>query len=331
MGDVVRSAIIPLSQTRRCAHAEVMMDGACVPPIAMVTHNWTNLFRDLVAAILADALGEAEYDMITYMLDNEFGRLEKWVEIARVGQRSYWVCAFCVNQHAGICGENRHHSRDAVTGEEHPVCNCCVDKAFNDTEPVLVEDRRSIPCEMNKFDDMMELLSAQNSHFSQVIAVDAEFTLFSRAWCMAEVAAAHKMGMRQSLKVASLDALNEHEARLRDIRIEDMEAARPEDKDEILHKIQDCAAFNARLQVLLFEDLLPGWKRMDVAQQLDCTGQILRWQVVARSIGSLRIYNPRGVAPDNIGAQILGVGGPADPDNTQTEFTFSRYNFPIPI
>ena len=93
-------------------------------------------------------MDEAEYDMIAYMLTNELGRLIEWVDIAKVGQRSYWVCAFCVNQHAGICGGNPYHSTDAVTGEEHPVCDCGLPKAFNTTEPML-DDGRSIPCEMN--------------------------------------------------------------------------------------------------------------------------------------------------------------------------------------
>ena len=75
-----------------------------------------------------------------------------------------------MNQHAGICGGNPYHSTDAVTGEEHVVCNCDLAKAFNTTEPML-HDGRSVPCEMNKFDDMMELLSAANPSFAQVKCV----------------------------------------------------------------------------------------------------------------------------------------------------------------
>ena len=104
------------------------------------------------------------------------------------------ICAFCVNQHASICGGNPYHSTDAVTGAEHEVCDCGLAKAWNGTEPVLDEDGSSIPCEMNKFDNMMELLSAADPGFAQLIAVDASFVLFSRAWCVAEVATAHKMG-----------------------------------------------------------------------------------------------------------------------------------------
>ena len=58
----------------------------------------------------------------------------------------------------------------AVTGKEHAVCNCDLRKAFNTTEPML-HDGRSVPCEMNKFDDMMELLSAANRFFAQVTSL----------------------------------------------------------------------------------------------------------------------------------------------------------------
>ena len=40
---------------------------------------------------------------------------------------------------------------------------------------------------MNKFDDMIEYLAARDPDFGQVIAVDGDFVLFSRAWCVAEI------------------------------------------------------------------------------------------------------------------------------------------------
>jgi len=277
--DVVRHAIIPLSRDRSCAYAEIMMSGHCVQPDHMVTHNWSNLFRDLVAAILADALDEVEYGKISYMLDNTFEQLEAWVQAAKLGQRSYWVCAFCVNQHMGICGQNPHYSTDAVTGAEHPTCSCGIRKVWNDTAPTL-GDNRSIPCEMNKFDDMIEFLSASNQNFCQVIAVDAMFVLFSRAWCVAEVAAAHKMGMRQSMKMVSRWALSQHEEELKGMRIEHMEATRKDDKEEILAKIPSHAEFNQTLQALLFSDLLVVWRTMERDRRLDCAGKVIRWQRV---------------------------------------------------
>ena len=56
---------------------------------------------------------------------------------------------------------------------------------------------RSVECEMNKFDEMMAFLSYHDKSFAQVIAVDAGFELFSRAWCVSELAKAHSCGMKQ--------------------------------------------------------------------------------------------------------------------------------------
>ncbi len=73
--DVVRQAIIPLSQPHGCALATVMMHSVPTRPQKMVTHNWGNLFTDLVAAIVADSLGDAEFDLLAFMLDHHFEKL----------------------------------------------------------------------------------------------------------------------------------------------------------------------------------------------------------------------------------------------------------------
>ena len=82
--------------------ATVMMKGVYTRPHKMVTHNWSNLFRDLVAAIIADALGEDEYENISYLLTRKPSVLLTWIYARGVQLRVYWVCAFSVNQHAGI-------------------------------------------------------------------------------------------------------------------------------------------------------------------------------------------------------------------------------------
>ena len=141
-----------------------------------------------------------------------------------------------------------------------------------------------------------------------MIAVDENFVLFSRAWCVAEIAAAHKVGMKQSIKIASTDALDRNEGDLRNLRIENMEATRPEDRDEILRKIEDHDAFDARVQTLLFNDLLPAWRRLDVASQLDRVGHFVRWQAVANRRGSKGVLNPRGQeAPEILEPHVVGA------------------------
>ena len=74
--DVVRQAIIPLSSSRKCAYAVIMMDAVPTRPKKMVTHNWGNLFADLVAAIVADALGENEYEYLVELLKDDVENLE---------------------------------------------------------------------------------------------------------------------------------------------------------------------------------------------------------------------------------------------------------------
>merc|ERR1719464_701710 len=104
--DVVRGAIIPLSKDLRCAHSQVMNGNRRAPPQTMVTHSWGNLYRDLVAAILAFALQETNFEKFAIMLDEDPEELERWVKRANVGHHTFWVCAHCVNQHASICASN---------------------------------------------------------------------------------------------------------------------------------------------------------------------------------------------------------------------------------
>merc|ERR1712066_1176417 len=106
---------------------------------------------------------------------------------------------------------------------------------------------------------MMRFLASTDQEFEQVVAIDEHFTLFSRAWCVAELGAANVMGMHQRLKLHSADSLAMHEESLRSLDITRMQASRQEDKDEILRSIPDVDAFNADLQRLIFQDLLPAW------------------------------------------------------------------------
>ena len=44
-----------------------------VIPKKMVTHNWSNLFRDLVATVIADALGEHAFEFVAELLCDKHG------------------------------------------------------------------------------------------------------------------------------------------------------------------------------------------------------------------------------------------------------------------
>ena len=87
-----------------------------------------------------------------------------------------------------------------------------------------------------------------------------------------------------------------------------MQATREEDRLEILAKIPNHEDFNAHLQKLLFEDLFPAWRCLDVALQLDRMGHMLRWHDVGRRRGTWRILDPDLALPAaNPGAQIMGL------------------------
>merc|ERR1711879_882136 len=101
---------------------------------------------------------------------------------------------------------------------------------------------------MNKFDDMMRYLHNLDERFAQVVAVDKNFDLFWRAWCQAELVEAAVSELRQVIKIHSAKAFDDNCDKLENLKIEHCEASRPQDKEFILSKIEDKAAFNAQLQ-----------------------------------------------------------------------------------
>lgn len=262
--DVVRQAVIPLSRgvgadAGGCALATVWNAGRPVLPQRMVTHSWENTFLHLVASIVADGLGRDTYADVADELLDVRGVRHMRTELSAQGTlaRTYWVCAFSVNQHAGICGgfgpqppegspefcEWVAKKRDSVTGREMAVCTCREPKFFSSSP---------VECEMNKFDDMMAYLFREVPGFCQIVAVDTSFKLFTRAWCVAELAEADAKGMSQTVKIHSEGSLEAHYDELSLLDVQECRASRAEDKDFILRKVGEVGIFNARLQWLIF-------------------------------------------------------------------------------
>ena len=100
---------------------------------------------------------------------------------------------------------------------------------------------------MNKFDDMMGLLCTEVVGFGQVVAIDRNFDIFGRAWCQAEIVEAKATKMPQSLKVHSSGTIDQNRTMLQNLDVRHCHAARQEDKDEILAKIQNLDEFNVFL------------------------------------------------------------------------------------
>mmetsp|Transcript_6578 Transcript_6578/g.20151 ORF Transcript_6578/g.20151 Transcript_6578/m.20151 type:complete len:851 (+) Transcript_6578:434-2986(+) len=267
--DIVRAAIIPLSHRAgrgwALANLSERSDAGGLLPERMVTHDWRNLFLHLVAAILADALGKDEYGAIASKLCLDGGPevVRKNLEDSGAMHRRYWICAFCVNQHLGICGgfsppppadtpEFRRweaNRRDSVSGDLHTCCRCIEPKFFLDAPD---------ECEMNKFDDMMALLNHEAPDFRQLIAIDRHFDVFTRVWCVAELVQAHRAQIPQNVCLMSKKALDPDIGdlgiyiKLANLTVADCSATFSEDKDAILRKISDIPEFDAHLQAAIF-------------------------------------------------------------------------------
>ena len=207
--DVVRQAVIPLSRVGDggVSYTDyLVIEGkpSRQMPDCMVTHTWSGLFVHLVAAVVSDALELDEYHQIAAKIsEGKLGMVRQWLADKGVLQNHYWICCFCVNQHASICNgvgsapddpaartRWERNRRDTATGQLLTFCTCAEPKVLND-QP----DR----CELNKFHVMMLWLQQANPKFRQLVAADCEFTVFERLWCVAELVAAHDADIPQCI------------------------------------------------------------------------------------------------------------------------------------
>jgi len=260
--DVAREAVIPMSRVDEDGFALASIWNQQRPCLAgrMVTHNWGNRFSHLVAAILADATGQAYFADVVDALQT----LEDFAEFRdslqnteQVMDATYWVCVFSVNQHASICGGfgpcpdtayayNQWDAkrRNSVTGEIFPLCGCKRKKYFNN-EAALTE--------LNKFDDLMRFLAENVPDFVHVTVADDDLDVFKRAWCVAELVEGSALNIRQTLLIHSTACLDKNYSKLKTLDIQACEASRAEDKDQILSRIDDIQGFNEYLGWLVFD------------------------------------------------------------------------------
>jgi len=266
--DVVRQAVIPLSRVGNggVAYTDyLVMAGkpSRQMPDCMVTHTWSSLFLHLVAAVVSDALELDEYHYIAAKIsEGKLATIRHRLVEKGVLQNRYWICCFCVNQHASICNgvgkapgdpaalaRWERNRRDTATGHLLSFCTCSEPKVLND-QP----DR----CELNKFHVMMLWLQRSNPKFRQLVAVDCDFSVFERAWCVAELVAAHNAKMPQSVclscnKAFDLDAEDlSIYGKLTNLSVANSLSSRPEDKEMVLSQISSVPAFDAELQLLIF-------------------------------------------------------------------------------
>ncbi|CAE7866159.1 hypothetical protein AK812_SmicGene38019 [Symbiodinium microadriaticum] len=213
----------------------------------MVTHSWRNKFVNLLAAVLADALEMETYDhMVQLLKERQFGKLADALRRKGKLEVPYWICAFSVNQHAGICATPPPTDS---TGHAITPCSCATAKHFDGDLS-----------EMNKFDDMMAYLrralrTQTEVRLEQVIAMEVDFSLLARVWCVAELVEANELHLRQAVKMHSAASRDRCLETLLRIDVRDAEASFPADKELVLSKISDAEGFNQQLQDLMLHRL----------------------------------------------------------------------------
>eukprot|EP00931_Biecheleriopsis_adriatica_P025620 TRINITY_DN15678_c0_g1_i1.p1 TRINITY_DN15678_c0_g1~~TRINITY_DN15678_c0_g1_i1.p1 ORF type:complete len:158 (-),score=21.34 TRINITY_DN15678_c0_g1_i1:53-526(-) len=113
---------------------------------------------------------------------------------------------------------------------------------------------------MNKFNDMISLLTSQISNFRLLVAMDINFNTLSRVWCVAEIYQACVLNIPLSVCIesngvfeANAEAIDiEVMTKLMALSVADCEASREEDKADILGRITDIASFDVQLQHVIF-------------------------------------------------------------------------------
>ena len=283
--DVVRRSIVPLTSGEESAYAASSLnrDGARRAQV-MVTHNWGNCFKDLLAAVISDALQESSFNLAANLLEEDCAFLCEILAKSGRLDDTYWICAFAVNQHISICHTNPY-DRDPFTNELHPVCSC---SSVNISDL----DGRSTSSEINKFDNMMYHLKATGG-CRQIVAVDQSIGLFNRAWCVAEIAEAKRLQMTQSLQLASRATIMQRARTLENLDVRCMRASSKADKELILKKIESITnidQFNKELRSLILDPksgLLASWHAVDSLQQIGEAGRLVRWGLADAGTGKV--------------------------------------------
>ena len=133
--DVVRQAIIPISREKASSLSEILMAKSLVPD-RMVTHSWSNHFACLIACVVADALELPSYGSCLSRLEgDEMEALKSELYWKGKLNTAYWICCFCINQHAGICGSVPSYMEDPVTGLLPAACPCKHPKYWSTSDP----------------------------------------------------------------------------------------------------------------------------------------------------------------------------------------------------
>jgi len=242
--DVVWGVIVPATKSRACSYAD-LVDGCRAMPDSMVSHNWNNIFAHLLASIFACALGIGEWALVLPLMEpDRIHVLEAMLKDCGMLSSRWWLCIFCVNQHISICNAT-WGGADTVTKIPYRPCDCGQAKHSDGEE-----------CEMNKFDQMIELIQKRQPKYKHVIAADLRLGALERIWVIAEVAKVFELGipfdtllaLRPGVELLYMLGSEDTVSSAFRVDVRKAKASRPEDEELILSKIEDKEEFNRKVQ-----------------------------------------------------------------------------------
>mmetsp|Transcript_52039 Transcript_52039/g.120958 ORF Transcript_52039/g.120958 Transcript_52039/m.120958 type:complete len:546 (-) Transcript_52039:177-1814(-) len=108
-GEVVQRLLLPSCEVAMRSYVEVVTPGN-PPPMTQVIHAWDALFEDLVRAVASHACGQRNVEV----LDPSH---HQWCYSPNWTGKSYFIDAFCVNQHAHV---NVRAHREFSRFVDHP-------------------------------------------------------------------------------------------------------------------------------------------------------------------------------------------------------------------
>jgi len=196
--EAVRGLVFPATERSGKSYVET----ACAhnpAPTTLVIHAWSGLFRDLLKAVASHASGKADPDLDP--------KSDLWKYDPQFLEKSYFIDAFCVNQHGAT---NRWRAYGTSDGG-----------AFTYGEA---------QCQVDKLDLVGEQVRRRGGHL--LVAVDSKSRLLSRLACLREIYQAVQAGMPME---ANFISMQEAHGNL----VQNAEAASEKDSQAWLNEIRE--------------------------------------------------------------------------------------------
>lgn len=202
-GDIVQDIVIPQSAPKRQSWVECFGTGNARPVVHCI-HAWGGLFRDLVRAVASHVTGEAHPSL-------DLADPLWFFDAFGYKDRSYFIDAFCVNQHASQNSLRHYGLSDDV--------------AYS---------IGSSGCQIDKFHLIAEQIQRRGG--KRMVVVDVDNLVLGRVLCLREVHQAIGGGSSSDMVFCRLPGYPYDKMFT---PVEDAQASCDADKDDILEDIRN--------------------------------------------------------------------------------------------